>query len=267
MRLFRSVLVCILATVFGLGILVGPESVRGATPPLGIDVSSAQGVIDWSIVSQSGIAFAWCEATEGTFTIDPMFASNVVQAQSFGLPIGMYHIAHPELDAGTAGADLEAAYFWSQASNYMTVDGLTMMPVLDYEISPGGTNTAASSSQWVNEWCQDIYNYGLSNGLSLTPVVFTESGFITIWFDTSATNWPLWYANHNGRNPLTSTSRQHQSTWPTWQFWQYGLVFNPGIPNGTCDGDVFNGTAAYLAEFYRWHRSSRDHRAASRCEH
>jgi hypothetical protein len=100
----------------------------------------------------------------------------------------------------------------------------------------------------VNEWCQDIVNYGLSNGIYLNPVVLTESGFITVWLDTSATNWPLWYSNDNGRNPLTSTPGSTRP-WPTWQFWQYGLLFDPAIENEICNADVFDGTAITLQNF------------------
>lgn len=234
----------------GLAILAGAE-LATAQRPLGMDVSHYQDAINWTNVADSGIAFAWCKATEETNYTDPSFTSNVFQAKSFILPIGLYHFAHPEVDMGTAGADAEAAYFWSIASNYITADGLSMMPVLDYETDPNTYSnyyTAASSSQWVNEWCQDIVNYGLSNGLYINPIVYTYSGFITTWFDTSATNWPLWYANDNGRNPLTSTPGSTRP-WPTWQFWQYGEVDNPGVTNGEVDADVFNGTAVTLQNY------------------
>ena len=222
----------------------------GAAVPMGIDVSHCQGVINWTNVAGSGVTFAWCKATEGLTYVDPTFVSNVMQAKAVNIPIGLYHFAHPETHIGLAGADAEAAFFWSTISNYVTGDGVTLMPSLDYETAPGGSYTKASSSAWVNEWCQDIVNFGLSNGVAVVPVVYTYTSFTSSWLDTSVTNWPLWMASPNGRNPQTSNPSS-TSPWPTWQFWQYGSITVPGINNGVCDVDVFNGTSNTTDQLHR----------------
>ncbi len=238
----------IVAAFLGGIILTLPERAL-AQRPMGIDVSHYQSVINWSNVAGGGITFAWCKGTEGLGYVDPTFVSNVVHAKAANIPIGLYHFAHPDNNIGLAGADAEAAFFWSTISNYVLADGQSLMPMLDYETAPGGSYTKATSSAWVNEWCQDIVNYGASNGLRITPVVYTYTSFSTTWLDTSVTNWPLWMASYNNRNPQTGNPSS-TSPWSTWQFWQYSSSLTvPGINNGSCDTDVYNGTAAGLANY------------------
>ena len=243
----RKALFVLIGVALGFGMLATSQRAL-AQRPMGIDVSHYQNAINWTNIAAAGTSFAWCKGTEGVDYIDPTFISNVIYAKAVNIPIGIYHFAHPDTDLGAAGADAEAAFFWSTISNYVIADGLSLMPMLDYETAPGGSYTKASSSAWVNEWCQDIVNFGAANGLAITPVVYTYTSFTSSWLDTSVTNWPLWMASPNGRNPQTSNPSS-TSPWPTWQFWQYGETNISGIFNGPSDADVFNGTAATLSNY------------------
>jgi GH25 family lysozyme M1 (1,4-beta-N-acetylmuramidase) len=226
-----------------------------AQRPLGIDVSSYQGSADkpptninWPVVATKGITFAWAKATEGLTYNDADFVYNVSNAVASGILIGAYHFAHPETHLGLAGADEEAAHFWSIASNYLTGSGNYLMPVLDYETAPGSSYTKATSSQWANEWCQDIANYGASNGVLIVPIIYTYTSFATTWLNSSVTNWPLWMAaSLNGQTPQTGAPFS-TAPWTTWNFWQYGQGNVSGI-EGAVDEDVFNGTTADLAAY------------------
>ncbi|MDB6020362.1 MAG: glycoside hydrolase family 25, partial [Pedosphaera sp.] len=220
-----------------------------AQRPLGIDVSSFQGSaqsppthITWSSVKSGGIAFAWAKATEGTGYIDADFTYNEVNAKSAGVPIGAYHFAHPDIHTGTAGADLEAAYFWNVAQNYVKAGGGYLVPMLDAEVASPGTQSAVSI--WVNQWCQDIVNLGASNGVVVKPVVYTYQSWATSYLNSTVTKWPLWMASPNGQNPQSGAPNA-TSPWPTWAVWQYGGGTISGV-NGTCDEDVFNGNQAAL---------------------
>ncbi|HZV36878.1 MAG TPA: GH25 family lysozyme [Verrucomicrobiae bacterium] len=229
--------------------LSGATDFALAQRPFGIDVSSYQGSADnpptninWTLVKNSGTnAFAWAKATEGLTYIDADFAYNVTHAKSAGVPIGAYHFAHPDTHPGTSGADSEAAYFWSTAGQYIIADGKSLQPMLDAEVANPGTQTAVS--QWVNEWCQDIVNYGLSNGVVLKPVVYTYQSWASSYLNNTVTNWPLWMAaSLNGQSAQTGAPAT-LGPWSTWAIWQYGGGPIPGI-EGTCDVDVFNGTLA-----------------------
>lgn len=84
----------------------------------GIDVSYAQGKIDWKKVKTAGIDFAIIKASQGkllanprsgAFT-DPQFKENMKGAAAVGIPVGVYHY----LCAGNVKeAEKEANYFLS----------------------------------------------------------------------------------------------------------------------------------------------------------
>ncbi len=236
---------CIAVLVAAAEMIIAPGRAL-AQRPLGIDVSSYQETINWSSVKSAGITFAWAKATEGTYYVDAYFTANEANAKAAGVLIGAYHFARPDLDLGTAGADTEAAYFWSVAGNYIKTNGdAYLMPMLDYETAPGSSYTPTTSSQWVNEWCQDVVNYGKANGVVVTPVVYTYISFASDYLTSLATEWPLWMASPNGESPQTGAPSA-TSPWSTWDVWQYGQADVAGITTGVVDEDVFNGTGAAL---------------------
>src|SRR3954464_10212943 len=103
-----------------------------AQRPLGTDVSSYQSAsLNWSSLKSNGIVFAWAKATEGLTVNDADYTTFEANARAAGVLIGSYHFAHPELHIGPAGADQEAAHFWSIASNYIKSGGAHLMPTLD----------------------------------------------------------------------------------------------------------------------------------------
>ena len=63
----------------------------------GIDVSYAQGKIDWAKVKASGIAFAMiraCYGWDNDSQIDRYFRANVQGCEEAGLPYGLYHYSY-----------------------------------------------------------------------------------------------------------------------------------------------------------------------------
>jgi len=100
----------------------------------GIDVSVAQGGIDWVNVAAGGIQFAYIKATEGTGT-DPNFTTNWTASRG-RLPRGAYHVFHPAAvpDAARPQADHFAAVVAGAG------DGRELAPVVDVEL--GGATPA-----------------------------------------------------------------------------------------------------------------------------
>lgn len=243
-----------LALVFGLGV-----GSLHAQRPLGTDVSHYQGTINWSTVKSGGITFAWAKATEGTGYTDPTFTINQNNARAVGIPIGAYHFARPSANPNLTGAnsaDSEAAHFWSVVSSYVNADGLSMIPMLDWEdtgATNGGNFTTAQMSDWVNQWCNTVSNYARLKGIpGLKPIVYTgvwysspgsgASGYPGL--NTSVTNWPSWIAAYPATpNPQTG-GPSSSFPWPTWNFWQYA---DTNVSGG--DSDVFKGTAAGLSAY------------------
>jgi len=248
MRLSRFSSERLAVLVIGLGTVIGPGHAI-AQRAVGIDVSSYQGsadnpptTINWSSVKAAGIQFAWAKATQSTGYTDADFSYNVTQAKAAGVLIGAYHFANPNINTGTAGADAEAAHFWNVAGSYITAGGAYLMPMLDYETAPGGTQ--AASAAWINEWCNDIKNDAAVSGAIAKPVIYTDGSIASDWMTSANTQWALWMASPNGENPQTGAPNEI-SPWSTWTIWQYGGGAVSGIENDV-DEDVFNGTFAAM---------------------
>jgi lysozyme len=65
---------------------------RDAYPLQGIDISAAQGEIDWRKVRAAGADFAYVKASEGADIHDERFAENWQNAREAGLRRGAYHV-------------------------------------------------------------------------------------------------------------------------------------------------------------------------------
>ncbi|HZV36879.1 MAG TPA: GH25 family lysozyme, partial [Verrucomicrobiae bacterium] len=102
-----------------------------AQRPLGIDVFDGDGTVTWSNVQASGIQFAWTKCSEGAAATNSSYSYNMTNARAAGIYIGAYHRARYDIDFGTNGADLEAAYFWTNAKTYVQGGFGYLMPMLD----------------------------------------------------------------------------------------------------------------------------------------
>ena len=79
---------------------------RDDFPIRGVDVSHYQGEIDWSVLSENDIEFAYIKATEGSTYVDDCFEYNFNSALDTDLFVGAYHFFSLESD-GT----LQAGHF------------------------------------------------------------------------------------------------------------------------------------------------------------
>lgn len=237
---------CLAVLATGLAMVLMPEHAV-AQRPVGIDVSTFQGAIDWSSVKASGITFAWARATEGTGYIDPSFTINEANAKTAGVLIGAYHHARFDLNTGPSGAAAEANYFWNKAKDYIAGGGSYLMPMVDLEGSVSGY-TKTSLSQWVNTWCLTLSNNAAAVGVTIRPVIYASRSFANTWFDSTVTQWIPWIAEWHLASPNPqSDAPSATSPWSTWTVWQYAdNTPVPGITVNVVDGNVFNGSWSSL---------------------
>lgn len=90
----------------------------------GVDVSHHQGNIDWKIIAQQGIHFAYLKATEGGDFKDTKFQKNWQEAKKTGLRVGAYHFFTAKTDGNL------------QAENFIhsvPLDNDMLPPVIDVE--------------------------------------------------------------------------------------------------------------------------------------
>lgn len=215
-----------------------------AQRPLGIDVSSYQGNVKWSSVHAAGIEFAVTKATEGNYYEDAYFVANMTGGKAAGVQMGCYHYARPDLDA--PGTD--ASYFWNFASPYLKHDGMTLNPMLDFEVFNGVVG-ATSYTDWANQYGSDVAASASGAGLTVHCTIYI-SACSACNLNSSITLTP-WIADWNGESYLTGTPWSTCTSceaWGAgdWAFWQFSDSGHVRGITGRVDEDTFNGTLAGL---------------------
>ncbi len=206
----------------------------------GIDVSTHQGHVNWSAVSEAGISFAFARATIGAQQTDAQFAVNWTGISTAGLRRGAYHYFWP------------ATPWQEQATNFInTVGSLQpgdLPPALDLEEAflKGNKKHDAWKDVPPGQRLPMIQNWlsAVETALGLQPVIYTRQNFIEPMLGDGVqqlSNSPLWIAHYGVKQP------QFPSAWATWTFWQNTEKGNVNGVNGNVDLDNFNGSPDNLA--------------------
>jgi GH25 family lysozyme M1 (1,4-beta-N-acetylmuramidase) len=205
------------------------EPPPGAIP--GIDVSRHQGTIDWAQVAASGQRFVIAKASEGLFSVDPMYATNRAGAMAAGLVFGAYHFARPDLhpDDPTGEAD----HFVDTAQ----LGPGNIVPVLDLERS--GDLTQAQLTAWILAWLGEV-----TARTGVRPMVYTSpNGWANRTGDTTAVADAgyslLWIAHWFVAEPTVPANDWQGNGWAFWQYSNCGTV--PGI-SGCVDLDWYESS-------------------------
>lgn len=191
----------------------------------GIDVSHFQGTVDWPLVKDQGVSFAFVKATEGLFHCDTLFYKNWKSIKQANLLRGAYHFFIPDVDAA------------QQAQNFLinvTLQNGDLPPVLDMEITDHTDPDAVVES--IREWLDIV-----STAFNTKPIIYTNLKsyfrFIAGRFD----EYPVWIARYKDKIPDLGNSKE-------WSFWQYN---EKGKLNGIedeVDLNAFNGSFQELQE-------------------
>lgn len=192
----------------------------------GIDVSHHKGLIDWELVKESGVTFAFLKATEADYFIDSRFDYNWTWARRVGLIRGAYHFFRPLVDPVA-----QAGHFLRRVGDILHRTDLP--PVLDVEVYPTFVQeeykslTVSQRQQRIRLWLQTI-----EVATGKVPIVYTNfhtwAQFIGDTSDFS--RYPLWVANYDVSQPRVPGDNWGGAGWTFWQFSAKGSV--PGIKDG-----------------------------------
>ncbi len=223
----------LLSGVLGEQSAARPLASAASSEVLGLDVSAAQGDVNWSTVKADGAQFAYVKATEGTYYTNPDFTQQYEGSYDVGLIRGAYAFANPSYSSGTAQAD----YFVAHGGGW-SADGKTLPGVLDIEYNPYGAECYGLSQSGMVSWIRAFVNaYHAKTGR--WAVIYST----TDWWTTCTGNNsgfgsedPLWLAR------FASSAGTPPAGWGFYTIWQYA-------DSGTFPGDqdVFNGTSARLS--------------------
>lgn len=167
---------------------------RCGDAPLGVDVSSYQGEIDWARVAAAGVKFAMIRVGLRGYTIggiqpDAQFRRNIEGALAAGLDVGVYFFSQA---INVWEAEEEADYVLAQLKGYE----LTYPVVFDWErIGTAKARTdnvgAASVTRCAGAFCDMIADAGY------TPMIYfnLDQGYLSYQLDR-LTDYGFWLAEY-----------------------------------------------------------------------
>jgi lysozyme len=205
---------------------------------LGVDVSNYQGNPNWTSVRGDGVVFAFAKATEGNYYHASTFPGNMVNGKAAGVQMGAYDFARPD----QITANTEADYFWAYAGGYITTDGKSLYPMVDFEVF-GGHVGYSSYTSWFNAWSTRVKS---KKTTFMHPVIYASAGNGMCDLTTACT-LSAWVANYNGQNLYTGNpwsccnccnyvSPCTSANWTYWQVSSGGAI--SGI-SGNVDLDAY----------------------------
>ena len=176
---------------------------------LGIDVSYAQGAIDWSKVANAGIKFAIIRAAfrgygTGRIVADEWFERNIKGATAAGIKVGVYFFSQAINE--TEGAE-EADYIINQIKNYK----VTLPVAIDTEYvsdsrARGNSISRGTRTAAVKAFCERSLQRGY------TPMIYASTSWLNNQLDMSKlSSYKVWVAQYYNR--VTYTGK--------YQCWQY----------------------------------------------
>lgn len=195
----------VLAVIYGYSVYHGYIQLNNPSrqqyPVRGVDVSHYQGDIDWPVLAEQGIDFAYIKATEGSSHTDKKFAENWEEAKRTGLRIGAYHFFSFDSPAKT-----QLEHFTGTVPAFRQM----LPPVVDFEFY-GDKKANPPDRDTVCEQL-DIMLRGLEEYYGVKPVIYGTEDTLELYLKGRFEEYPLWIRDVI-RKPDTGD-------WD-WLFWQY----------------------------------------------
>ena len=156
----------------------------------GIDVSYAQGAIDWAKVKKAGVQFAMIRASRGKAGTKPMakdvtFDYNITEATKNGVKVGVYHYLYASTEAE---AREEARFFIETISPYK----ITYPVVLDVEEQYQANLGKAKITSIAKVFLDEVKAAGYY------AMLYSNKSWLTHYLDMSVlSEYDVWLAQWN----------------------------------------------------------------------
>ncbi len=200
----------------------------------GVDVSSYQGDIDWTILSSQNISFAFIKATEGSSFVDEHFAYNFEEAQKTSLAVGAYHF----FSYDSAGE--------TQAENFINTvvpfEGM-LPPVIDLEFYGDKEKNPPERAE-VEKQLKTMLIL-LEEHYHQKPIIYATEKSYALYLANDYEEYDIWI-----RNVISKPKLSDNRSWTFWQFTNRDRLDGYEGKEKYIDVNVFHGGmeeyAAYL---------------------
>lgn len=177
----------------------------------GIDVSYAQGAVDWAKVKASGVGFAMLRSSRGPVSDtrpsaeDTTFQYNVTEATKAGLNVGVYHYLYAHT---VSDAKKEAKFFIKTISPYK----ITYPVVLDIEEQSQAQLGKKTVTKIVKAFLDEV------NAAGYYAMLYSNKTWLTQYLDMSQlSGYEVWLAQWN-------TVPTYKGEFGMWQYSCKGIV-------------------------------------------
>ena len=209
------------------------NGLRAAKYPIhGVDVSHYQGDIDWSVLADQDIQFAYIKATEGSSHVDENFVINYKEARDTGLKVGAYHFFSYDSSGIT------------QAENFIDMvesfDGM-LPPVVDVEFY-GNKEENPPAPEDVSPQLQ-AYLDAVENAYGMRPIIYATYEAWELYIQGQFDDYPLWIRD-------IWNAPQDSVDWVFWQYTNRGRLKGFSGEEPYVDLNVFVGTVEEWENYY-----------------
>lgn len=220
---FAAVGALLTAVTVGASAYLSPVRVSEQRYPVfGVDISHYQGDVNWKMLEEQGVKFAFVKATEGSGHTDESVRKNLERAAQTGIRCSCYHFFSFDSPGKT------------QANNYISAVGrneIDMPPVVDIEYY--GDKQINKPSQQETEDILTPLLKELEAYYGVKPIIYTTIPVYLRYVRGSYGDYPLW---------LRCTFLEPDLV--NWTFWQYddSSTLEGYVGEEECiDFNVFNG--------------------------
>lgn len=195
-------------------------------PVRGVDVSSYQGEIDWDVLAEHGIRFAFIKATEGSSHVDLYAQKNMREAGKTGLAVGCYHFFSYD-STGKA-----------QAEHFISVvpkEAVALPPVADVEFYGDKENNPPEKSDVQRELT--VFLETLEEHYGRKPVIYVTEKSYEMFLAGGFEEYDIWV-----RNVITAPALADERDWTFWQYTNRAVLSGYQGEEKFIDLNVFAGT-------------------------
>lgn len=220
------IMVITLGILFFKGIFKINTPSRSKYPVVGVDISSYQGEIDWQVLSNQDIQFAFIKATEGSSFVDKNFAYNFEEAIKTDLRVGAYHFFSYDSSGST------------QANNFIAnvpKSSKMLPPVVDVEFY-GDKEKNLPDKDEVTENLTALLKK-LEDYYAVKPIIYATRKSYKLYISGSYPDYDIWI-----RDVYFTPKLLDGREWTFWQYSDKGRLDGYRGVEKYIDLNVFNGS-------------------------
>ena len=196
----------------------------------GVDVSAYQGDIDWDILAEEDIQFAFIKATEGSSYVDEKFETNYENAIKTDLKIGAYHFFSYDSE-GTTQAD-------NYIKNVPKSENM-LPPVIDIEFY-GEKYRDIPDIQETQKQLTDMIEK-LEEYYGKKPIIYATYKSYDLYIANNFNDYPIWI-----RDVFSTPELSDNRDWTFWQYTDKAKLKGYNGEEKSIDVNVFKGSIEEL---------------------